>query len=257
MIDKEFRRIIFILFFLSLIWLGALFSVNYLQNKSEGEIKVMTWNIHGGTGTDGEENIERTIAEIKKNKPDILALQEVSDIEMILKIADELDMNFFFGQDFEDNEGNGLLSTYPIIEAENIYLKPSKRSAIIKAKILIDDEEWNIFVTHLSLRPQEDNLIQLEYILSNVLKRNLERVILMGDFNFGPDSEQYRKITTSDKIKLKDTYGILNYNEGYTFRSNYLFKRIDYIFASEDIKPRTSKVFCSPASDHCAVITTF
>ena len=127
MIDKEFRRIIFILFFLSLIWLSVAFSLNDLQTKSEGDVKVMTWNIHGGTGTDNEEDIERTIREIKKNKPDILALQEVSNEKMILKIADELDMNFFFGQDYEDNEGNALLSDYPITEAENIYLNQSKR----------------------------------------------------------------------------------------------------------------------------------
>lgn len=257
MIDKKFPKTLFLILILSLLWFSVLISLNTMVTKSGGDLKVMTWNIHGGTGTDDEKDIDRTISEIKKINPDIVGLQEISDEEMINKIADELDMNFFFGNDFKDTEGNGLLSKYPIKEAENIYLNPAKRSSIIKAKILIDDEEWNIFVTHLSLRPQEDNLIQVEDILMNVLERNSERVILMGDFNFGPSSEQYRKITTNEKVKLRDTYGVLNYEEGSTFRSNFLFRRIDFIFSSIDIEPRTSKVICSEASDHCPVITTF
>ena len=257
MIDRKFPKTLFLILIFCLLWVSVLISLNIMVKKSEGDLKIMTWNIHGGTGTDDEKDIDRTIEEIKKINPDILGLQEISDEKMIHKIADKLDMNFFFGNDFEDTEGNGLLSKYPIKEAENIYLNPGKRSSIIKAKILIDDEEWNILVTHLSLRPQEDNLIQVEDILMNVLKKNSERVILMGDFNFGPASEQYRKITTNEKIKLRDTYGVLNYEEGSTFRSNFLFRRIDFIFSSTDIEPRTSKVICSKASDHCAVITTF
>ena len=257
MIDRKLLLTIFLIFILILSWFSVLISLNIMLTKSEGDLKVMTWNIHGGTGTDDEKDIDRTIKEIKKINPDILGLQEISNEEIIDKIAEELDMNFFFGNDFEDTEGNGLLSKYPIKEAEIIYLKPGKRSGIIKAKILIDNEEWTIFVTHLLLRPQEDNLIQVEDILMNVLEKNSERVILMGDFNFGPRSEQYRKITTNEKIKLRDAYGDLNYEEGATFRSNYLFRRIDFIFSSTDIEPRTSKVICSEASDHCPVITTF
>ena len=257
MIDRKLPKTIFLILILCLLWFSVLLSLNIMLTKSEGNLKVMTWNIHDGVGTDDEKDIDRTIKEIKKINPDILGLQEISNQEMINKIADELDMNYFFGNDFEDTEGNGLLSKYPIKEAENIYLNPGKRSGIIKAKILIDDEEWTIFVTHLSLRPQEDNLIQVEDILMNVLEKNSERVILMGDFNFGPASEQYRKITTNEKVKLRDTYGVLNYEEGSTFRSNSLFRRIDFIFASTDTEPRTSKVICSEASDHCPVITTF
>lgn len=257
MTERKLAKTIFFILILCLLWFSVLISLDIVRTKSEGDLKVMTWNIHGGRGTDDEKDIDRTIKEIKKFKPDILGLQEISDEDMINKIADELDMDFFFGNDFEDTEGNGLLSKHPIKEAENIYLKPGKRSSIIKAKILIGDEEWSIFVTHLSLRPLEDNLIQVEDILMNVLKANSERVILMGDFNFGPASEQYRKITTNEKIKLRDTYGDLNYEEGSTFRSNFLFRRIDFIFASIDTEPRTSKVICSEASDHCPVITTF
>ena len=257
MINRKSLETIIIILFLCLLWVSVLISLDLRLTKTEGDLKVMTWNIHGGTGTDEKKDIDRTIDEIKKINPDILGLQEISDEEMINKIADRLDMEFFFGNDFEDTEGNGLLSKYPIEEAENIYLKPGKRSSIIKAKILIDDEEWTILVTHLSLRPQEDNLIQAEDITMNVLGKNSKRVILMGDFNFGPASEQYRKITTNEKVKLRDTYGYLNYEEGSTFRSNFLFRRIDFIFASVDIEPRTSKVICSEASDHCAVITTF
>ena len=40
-------------------------------------IRVMTWNIHGGIGSDGRCDPERTLARIARHRPDILALQEI------------------------------------------------------------------------------------------------------------------------------------------------------------------------------------
>ena len=75
----------------------------------------------------------------------------------------------------------------------------------------------------------------------------------MGDLNFAPLSPPYAELI----IKLRDSYEYLNEDNGYTFRSNDRFKRIDYIFCSFDLEPIKSEVLCSDASDHCAVITTF
>lgn len=40
----------------------------------------------------------------------------------------------------------------------------------------------------------------------------------------------------------QDTYSYLNDDSGFTFRSNDLFKRIDYIICSHDLNPKESEV---------------
>ena len=89
MIDRKFPKTLFLILIFCLLWVSVLISLNIMVKKSEGDLKIMTWNIHGGTGTDDEKDIDRTIEEIKKINPDILGLQEISDEKMIHKIADK------------------------------------------------------------------------------------------------------------------------------------------------------------------------
>ena len=87
-----------------------------------------------------------------------------------------------------------------------------------------------------------------------------EKTVWMGDFNLEPSSLEYSLINTTTSLKFTDTYRYLNFDPGYTgnFDDNYTpQKRIDYIMASPDVIPIESEVFCSVASDHCAVITQF
>ena len=79
----------------------------------------------------------------------------------------------------------------------------------------------------------------------------------MGDLNFSPDSEAYTELMDNNKVTKIDTYRYLNQDSGFTFRSHNLFKRIDYILCSYDLNPTKSKVICTRASDHCAVLTKF
>jgi endonuclease/exonuclease/phosphatase family metal-dependent hydrolase len=47
-------------------------------NASLGAIiRVMTWNIHGGVGTDGYFDLRRIVETIERHRPDVIALQEV------------------------------------------------------------------------------------------------------------------------------------------------------------------------------------
>ena len=254
---QEKKQIITIFLILGLIFATVFiysFQIEY-QNR-RNNIKIMTWNIHKGVGIDGEFDLNRIIKEIKENQIDIAGLQELEE-DIAKEIADKLDMEYYFGADFDDNEGNAILSKHPIKEVENIYLAPDDERSLIKAEIVINSEKWDVFITHLSLRNRENNLEQVEHILSKVLKGYTQNVILLGDFNFEPESEQYKKIINHDNPKLIDTYHILNEDSGLTFRTTFLFRRIDYIFCSSDLKPILSEVIYSQASDHCAVLTTF
>ncbi len=228
----------------------------FFQNKIDA--KVMTWNISGANGIDSiESTLEMIIDEIKENDPDIIGLQEVTtDIDMEA-LAEELDMNYYYAEAGDTNEGNLLLTKYPIEHAESIELPlidGTRSRVLIKAEIQIKNRIFYIFITHFSRYDKPaDHWNQARFVRSIISETSQLNVLLMGDLNFAPSTPPHTELI----IKLRDSFQYLNDDQGYTFRSNDRFKRIDYIFSSFDLEPTTSEVFCSDASDHCAVITTF
>ena len=80
-----------------------------------------------------------------------------------------------------------------------------------------------------------------------------ENIILMGDFNFRPGTDQYRLTTDA----LEDSW-LIKWPQG-TFRDQGIdpHKRIDHIFVSltPDIQVADSEYSAGPQSDHPAMIT--
>lgn len=224
----------------------------FFQNKIEA--KVMTWNIGGANN---ESTLEMIIDEIKENDPDIIGLQEVNaDLDMEA-LAEELDMNYYYAEAGDTDEGNLLLTKYSIEHTESIELPlidGTRARVLIKAEIQIKNKIFYIFITHFSsYNKPVDHWNQARFMVSVISQNSHSNILFMGDLNFAPSSLPHAEL----KTKLRDSYEYLNDDQGYTFRANDRFKRIDYIFSSFDLEPIKSEVLCSDASDHCAVITTF
>jgi len=254
---KEKQILIFLIILGMILFPAFYFNSNLIAQKKI-EAKVMTWNISAANGMDNNEStLETIIEEIEDADPDIIGLQEVTTDINIKDLADKLNMNYYFAEAGDTNEGNLLLTKYPIIHTEAIELPlidGTRPRVLIKAEIEIKDQIFYIFITHLSRYDKPiDHWNQASFLASIISQTSLYNIILMGDLNFAPLSLAYGEL----KIKLRDTYQYLNNDKGYTFRSNDLFKRIDYIFCTFDLEPINSEVLCSDASDHCAVITTF
>ena len=47
------------------------------MNRVGTTVRVMTWNIHSGVGTDGRFDLTRIVETIARHNPDVVALQEV------------------------------------------------------------------------------------------------------------------------------------------------------------------------------------
>ncbi|MEI2384857.1 endonuclease/exonuclease/phosphatase family protein [Breoghania sp. JC706] len=47
------------------------------EARKGGIVRLMTWNIHGGIGPDGQFDLERIASLIRRHDPDIVALQEI------------------------------------------------------------------------------------------------------------------------------------------------------------------------------------
>ncbi|MHA1281155.1 MAG: endonuclease/exonuclease/phosphatase family protein [Promethearchaeota archaeon] len=277
-LNLNFNKIIGMLFAI-IIGLN-IFSIAYisasrnLEESTNKELIVLVWNIHNGIGVDGKFDLDRLIEEIKEYNPDIIGLNEVDKgvmktgfVDICSYFAYKLGMRYFYGPTFFKHYGNAFFSKYPIKEIKNYQLPLNSKfvaepRGVIKAKVIIDNSEWTIYVNHLDVN-EENRIKQVSAVIELIEKEPFEKIIWMGDFNAKPDSEPYKLInSTSEKIKFIDTHKYLNKEPELTggFNPDNEYKptvRIDYIFCSPDLVPVDTDVHWSIASDHSAVITKF
>ena len=260
---------------INLIFMGAVTFLRQIDPEPEGNPKFMVWNIHNAIGLDDIFSLDRIATEIKAKDPDIVGLNEVdigeiktSFVDLVAYLANQLNMYYFYGPTFHKNYGNAIFSKYPFLEAENFHLirvvDGAEPRAVIRAKFLINSENWTVYVNHLNTKKQ-DRLAQVDAIYPNSVvsiidRYEYERTVWMGDFNFRPDSQEYAKLMSHTTLEFVDTHELLYPTAEFTggLDDNAVpSNRIDYIFCSPDITPISGEVWCSLSSDHCAVITSF
>ena len=220
-------------------------------------IKILTWNLWWKF-EDYKFREKLILSEIENNHPDILCLQEVweeEDESQARTIANKLDYNYIFEKSFEFDGvsfGNAIITKFPISSHKKISFnttpdKDEKRFLLhleleYKNKISI-----NVFCTHLNYKyeHQPERMRQVKQIMEYMsqLKPSKFPIILCGDFNADPDSDEIRTITGLTKpindIVLRDAWKLVNRDDpGYTWsnENNWANKtleqdrRIDYVF---------------------------
>lgn len=235
------------------------------------EIKVMTFNIHHGVGVDKQANLYRIAEIIDRSDADIIGLNEVDKHfsirshyeDQISWLANQLKMEHAFSPSIsiksKNNSrireyGNALISRYPILskKSHSFNLLPgiTEGRSILDASIRINDQPFQIFVTHLSLNPFLHR-IQTNFIINQLHKNSFPNII-MGDWNMRPESKGWLKITSH----VQDAWHIGGKGAGYTYPSLHPKTRLDYIFVDQRIKViETNVVTNTPkASDHLPII---
>lgn len=201
---------------------------------------------------------------IKQMKLDLCGLNEVRNFEMIegdcnqaKVIAEKLGYHFVFAKaiDYRGGEyGNALVSKYPILSYQCIPMKilPQDRllnnrfyedRVVLCAEILIDNQVLKVFITHLGLN--EDELSLGVHTVCNCVKNWKQPIILMGDFNFDPNTTYYKSICEV----LYDTSGLIQ-GDCNTFPSDEPIHKIDYIFINNYIKVKEASIPSLTVSDH-------
>lgn len=205
-----------------------------------GELRVATYNIHHGEGTDGRVDLDRVADVLRGN--DIVALNEVDRhnirtgfADQPSRIASRLGLKYrVFGETRRwllfMQYGNAILSRFPIVSSKNHDLPRletlSERRRMLQADILVRGQVVHVFSTHLSLKPAE-RAKQVERIVE-ILRRTPGRKILLGDFNALPGSAEIRNAAGA----LPDVWAAKGSGAGFTFSSLAPKRRIDYVFAS-------------------------
>lgn len=184
---------------------------------SAQHIKVLSYNIHHGEGTDGNFDLPRIARVIQSVDPDLVAVQEVdvrtrraSGVDQAAELARLTGMHEVFGRTIDHQGGwygNVLLSRWPVqgFLVQAFPFTPGREArGALEATIKIP-ADFRIFATHLDVT-EKDRLLAVEWLAKRIAELPAGTpMILAGDFNAAPGSRAFKALseqwTTDPEIK--------------------------------------------------------
>ena len=162
-------------------------------------IRVMSYNIHQGFGTSGDLNVEGLALAIEAERPDVVALQEVSrgwlvngSVDTMEWLSQRLEMPYVWGPAADSVWGNAILSHLPVTEVEHHSMPNNSELVMDRGFLWVELDtgqgtRLRVIATHFH-SGEGDSDLRLPQSLA-VLKRwkNETRTILLGDFNGSPE----------------------------------------------------------------------
>jgi endonuclease/exonuclease/phosphatase family metal-dependent hydrolase len=146
--------------------------------------------------------------------------------------------------------GVALLSKYPIENARTFFLHGfTEQKGIIDARVRVGDRTFQVIVVHLASHEKDPpgNYPQQVEVLSVVKPEG--NVLLLGDFNFGPDTEHY-KLTTG----MLDDSWVVRWPDVDKRTADFKGSGIDHIFVSPGTRVTDAQYLPDRESDHPAVV---
>lgn len=236
----------------------------------------MQWNILYS------EAIENIAEFLKTHLADVVCLQEMTinyDKQKFIHtphyIAAQLGYHVYFQEITFMHKSmklaNAIFSKYPLSNTQTVWINKEQGSdtfddenrAYIQADIDIGGKKITVGTVHMSytheFKPTKRKLAEASK-LTKAIESTKTAFILTGDFNATPESEVINRIerqlkncgpeyTEKTWTTKPFTYGGVN--------ATTLDWRLDYIFASKDLKVDTTKVLQTEYSDHLPVYTNF
>ena len=227
-------------------------------------VRIMSYNLHSGFDVTGRLDLEAIAQTIEAEKPDVIALQEVSrgwvldgSVDMLVWLSQRLNLPYVWGPTADPIWGNAILSRYPIDQVA-LYTMPNNAEVLpmrgyLAATIDVDDRPLHVIATHLHHVGNDGALRvpQVKAILDTWAKR--PATVIVGDMNATPDSAEMKLLRDAG---LVDSFASAGSGDGFTFVSYDPDRRIDYIYLTADLSPQDFHVNPSTASDHRAIAVT-
>lgn len=210
---------------------------NYITQKIDFEVMA-----------DAIKSVDADIVGLNEMRGKGQDLEYTAQTEMLAKLTGLRQFYFAPAINFKAGPyGNGFISKYPIIKAENIPVpdpKEKKYNGYYETRCLLKVKLSNgltVLVIHFGLNPDEqENAVKT--VLENL---ETEKCVLMGDFNVLSDNEVLKPI----REKMVDTAVCFD-TEKFSFPSDNPNRKIDYIFVSPDINIISADIPQIVASDH-------
>lgn len=232
-------------------------------------LRVATFNIHHGVGSDGVLDLGRTAAAVAALDADVVALQEVdrfwgqrsAHADQAGDLASRLGMHLAYGASLEraprpgDDHprqyGSALLSRHPVL-AGGTTLLPRRRGeqrSLLDARITTPAGSVRVLVTHLQNRSRAERRSQARAI-ARAFAADGVPLVLLGDLNARPRAREVRTLTRY----LVDAWVVGGAGAGPTYPARAPGVRIDYVLVSPGLEVVYAHVPLTDASDHRPVV---
>jgi endonuclease/exonuclease/phosphatase family metal-dependent hydrolase len=231
-------------------------------------VRIATYNIFMGLGADVDMDLDRLAFQIALQKPDVIALQEVSrgwftsgSVDVLPRIAERLGYSYRFFPAADQTWGNAIVTNLPAAGSAHGFL-PQGISAMRRGwggEVLELGNGQRLFfvVTHL-YHPRDGHELRAEQAQA-LVQRTLsvaeryhlvDMTVLVGDLNAESDSEELSSI----REVYSDVLGVIA--PWPTYPSWAPDQRIDHVFASEELHGAEAATFGGLASDHLGIAVT-
>jgi len=233
-----------------------------------GTLKLVSYNIHGGVGSDGHKDLDRIALVLKISVPDVIVLNEVNQYflghNQDEQIAETMggEWTSVFGKTFTKplaDYGNAILTRLPVVSTENWLLSDfphQERRGLLRVTISKNDTLYHVFAVHMGLNARMRERHSHE-ILAIMRRHSDGHCILMGDFN-EQRSRSPGTALANFASHLKDCGARYGLGPQVTFPSTRSFRRIDFIWIANELAATNCYVpthlDARLASDHLPVI---
>lgn len=243
-------------------------------------LRVATYNVHAGAGSDGVFDLDRQAAVLRALDADVIGLQEVDvhwgarsqGLDMAGELARRLGMRVSFAPIYSLDPvtageprreyGVAVLSRFPVRSAANHEITrlstqdenpvPAPAPGFGEVTLKVRGVPVQVFVTHLDYRAdpavREAQVADTRRIMARE-RAELPgaRQFLLGDFNAGPSAPELAPLWK----ELRDAGA----GSPDTYPAEAPAKRIDYVAVSEGVRVHDVAVPQEPtASDHRPVV---
>ena len=161
--------------------------------RPHGTIRVMTWNIHGGVGTDRRYALDRITDTIARHDPDVVALQEVdsrrrargepSPFELLREAVGEHGIEAKSIATADGDYGQMVVSRWPFGATEVHDISHAKREPrrAIETQVRTECGTFLLVATHFGLSVKERR-VQARRLVQ-IARRHVMTTVMLGDFN--------------------------------------------------------------------------
>lgn len=249
------------------ILLGSL-ATHCFGETGNSTIRVLSYNIHHGAGTDGKLDLQRIARVIGSANPDIVALQEVDQrvtrsgtIDQPAELAKLTGMQVLFAGNIALQGGlygNAVLTRFAVNEQEHILLPnhdKGEQRGLIRAKLELGElghlaAKINFTATHFDHRSNETERIASAHKINKIAAGAPDSLsLLAGDINDVRGSETLKVLQSHWKIAGPTLA---------TIPSAKPTRQIDFIFFRPEDRwtvTKTQVLGEAVASDHRAILS--
>lgn len=196
-----------------------------VEPQTPGTLRVLTYNIHHGEGTDKVVDYQRLARVIKELSPDLVALQEVdvgteraAGADQVATLGELCGMHYAFGQAMPYQNGwygEAVLSRFPIqgmaVHPLPYQFEQEPRAALEVRFDVPGIGPFSFIGTHLCHQKDENRIQQARRLNLLFSKREGPPLILAGDFNARPDSEPMKILFDAGWIDTVAPVSVIDY----------------------------------------------